>query len=184
MIPWVTLRPSPVPSPTPFVVKNGSKMRSRCSVGDAVALVPDLDHGALALDLAASRRRCGAGVASCNGHGPALRHRVDRVDDEVRDRLLDLRGVDVRADGLARRIDDDLDVRLLRERRRAGSPRARLSSRSSASRALRRATPREVEQLADDQRHAVGLRGDDLAALAAPPPSGPHRRRSSSRASR
>ena len=49
MIPWVTLRPSPVPSPTPFVVKKGSKIRPRCVLGDALALVLDLDDGALAL---------------------------------------------------------------------------------------------------------------------------------------
>ena len=30
-MPWTTERPSPVPSPTGFVVKNGSKIRRRIS---------------------------------------------------------------------------------------------------------------------------------------------------------
>ena len=32
-MPWVMLRPSPVPSPTPLVVKNGSKIWGRTSSG-------------------------------------------------------------------------------------------------------------------------------------------------------
>jgi hypothetical protein len=38
MIPYVTLSPSPVPSPTSFVVKNGSKTRSMCSASMPVPL--------------------------------------------------------------------------------------------------------------------------------------------------
>ena len=42
-------KPRPVPCPTSLVVKNGSKIRSPTLVGDAGAVVGDLDYGAVAV---------------------------------------------------------------------------------------------------------------------------------------
>ena len=54
-MPWVMLRPSPVPSPTPLVVKNGSKICGQDLVGDAAAVVGHLDDD-LAVDRAGADR--------------------------------------------------------------------------------------------------------------------------------
>ena len=53
-IPWQIERPSPVPTPTGFVVKNGSKIRGRTLRRDAAAGVGDLDARAPVR----SRSRC------------------------------------------------------------------------------------------------------------------------------
>jgi hypothetical protein len=69
-------RPSPVPCPRGFEVKNGSKIRGRMSWGDARAIVHDLDH-----DVRIVLTR-----AQDDPAGPV--HRVDGVVDDVRPDLV------------------------------------------------------------------------------------------------
>ena len=74
----LTASPSPVPSPTSRVVKNGSKIRSRISSGIPVPGVVHLgDH------LAAAH-------PGSQGEGAAVRHRLDGVEHQVEEQLLHL----------------------------------------------------------------------------------------------
>ena len=80
-----------MPSPTSLVVKNGSKMRARVVGVHARARVADLDR-----DPAACRALStyGGGAWSTSARAivdrAAAGHRLDRVDDEVREHLLEL----------------------------------------------------------------------------------------------
>ena len=81
MMPWTVASPSPVPSPASFVVKNGSKARSRDLRRHARAVVAD----------GQAHARLGPGDA--DGERAAGGHRVAGVDGEVDEDLLELRTV-------------------------------------------------------------------------------------------
>ena len=77
-----------MPSPTRFVVKNGSKIRAiaACSMPVPVSRETDLEHSdVLAAALLA---------ASCDRQLAAVRHRLDGVVDDIQEDLLHLIGVD------------------------------------------------------------------------------------------
>ena len=95
---------------------------------------------------------------------PATAHRLDRVHDEVREGLLDLRGVDV-DDGrrTRRRASSSATSAFFGERREELERLARELARGRAARLLGRPRPGEVEELADDPRHALRLLDDDRA---------------------
>ena len=100
MIRCVIDRPRPVPLPTRRRVKNGSKMFSRTS---GVMPQPSSAKAISAIPSA---------VAEVDPERPARLHRVERVDHQVQDDLLDLLAVDVGHDGLAG-LEDDLLPRYL-----------------------------------------------------------------------
>ena len=94
-------RPRPVPWPTSFVVKNGSKTCS-CDVGrDPRAVVGDVDDDALAVAPRAHRDRA------------LVAERVDRVVEQVRPHLVELGAADGQLRQRAVVVAADLDPRVL-----------------------------------------------------------------------
>ena len=83
MIPLQIERPSPVPTPIGFVVKNGSKIRASASGRHAVAVVVDLDDDALAVRPTRMQIRFSGGRSV----GESLK----RVGDEVQEHLAEAR---------------------------------------------------------------------------------------------
>src|SRR5439155_10948288 len=90
--------------------------------------------------------------------------RLDRVDDDVGQDLLELARVREDAD-LARRFDGELDAALLRERLQHFDARAR-EARELHLPLVSGLPAGEVEQLAHDERHALRLLADDARAVA------------------
>ena len=170
----------PVPSPTALVVKNGSKTSGRLLRRDAHALVR---------------------APRCSAHGPSAPRR--RAGPRARCRAPPRRCVTPRSRSLAwiafttrfvsacwtcaastaaltgpaGSSQSQRDAALRRERLEQRGRLARERAEVDAA-LLGRAPAREVEQLADDARHALRLLDDDARAL------GPLPRRSRSRRSR
>ena len=101
-VPCTDARPSPVPSPISFVVKNGSKMFSSSS-------------GAMPVPVSATRdARVGSLVEmhrlGRDAQRPAVGHRVARVDGEVHDDLLELPAVGDDGHHVRVGADDELQV--------------------------------------------------------------------------
>ncbi len=96
-MPYAVERPRPVPLPTSFVVKNGSKTRRRVSRVHPDARVGDLEHDVR------SRHELGGTdgrppfvhprVGRADGEVAAVRHRVSRVDHEIHEHPLDLSAI-------------------------------------------------------------------------------------------
>ena len=127
---------------------------------DAAALVRDRDAEIIRLGGAGSRRT-DAAYAGVHAEPAAARHRLDAVHEDVRQHLLDLVLVEAREQGTARRALE-AHVRPLRHRgdQVERPPHQLLEVREAHRRA---ASPREVEELLDDPRHAVGLLEDRAA---------------------
>src|SRR5882724_11912973 len=127
---------------------------------DAGALVRDRDAEVIRLGGAGSRRT-DAAYAGVHAEPAAVRHRLDAVHEDVRQHLLDLVLVEAREQGTARRALQ-AHVRPLRHRgdQVERAPHQLLEVREAHRRA---ASPREVEELLDDPRHAVGLLEDRAA---------------------
>ena len=105
--------PSPVPSPTGFVVKNGSNIRAD-RVRDPPTVVGDLDAHPRALAAGAQR------------DPPRAADSVDRVGEQVRPDLVELGpgGLDRRQVGveLADHVDAAVAQALVEQRQRASRP--------------------------------------------------------------
>ena len=119
-IAYATVSPSPVPFPTSFVVKNGSKILLFISAGNPGPVVGDFEHDGVALDIVPR-------ADDERARPLADEHRLFGVDDEIEEHLLDLVrvGEDVEAVRTASAVDDR-DVREpLLVRRAAPASRAR-----------------------------------------------------------
>ena len=131
-------------------------------VRDPLARVADLDLHPLAsnelrLDTGARLRR--------HGDGPALRHRIGGVQDEVEDHLLELVGG--RPDLGQRGIEpiDHVDAALAQALRHQAL--GLFDKRVDVRRGHRLGLPVEAEHLAKDPRHPLGLASRDVDVLAA-----------------
>ena len=83
-MPWQMASPSPVPMPTGFVVKNGSKMRPRTCGGMPTPLSRDLDDDAVRPDRAHDD-------ADLVVLAAVLGHRLHGVDEQVEEHLAEAR---------------------------------------------------------------------------------------------
>ena len=98
-MPWLMERPSPVPSPSGLVVKNGSNTWA--------ASASDMPGPSSAMSTATPSSQRRARTTTVPGR-PAARDRLRRVVDEIDEDLLDLVGIDVRH----RQVGLDLQARL------------------------------------------------------------------------
>src|SRR5262249_57988623 len=110
------------------------------------------------------RRRRRVPAPEAQGQPAARRHRLDGVREQVRQNLLDLTRVDLRDDGLVRRLDGDRHPALAGETgEQLDGPvgeRAEVAGPEAGP-----AATREVEQLADDGGDACRLLDDDAGAV-------------------
>ena len=155
---YATVRPRPVPLPTSFVVKNGSKIFGCSSSG-----IP----GPSSL-ISRTTDSCSASCQRAHDeHAAAVgrEHRLLGVDDQVEQHLLHLVpvGEDLRQPGRQRVDDRDVRDALL-----VGAQRQRLAHDlvHVHHRARRLPLAREGQQVADDARGALGLAEDRLEAAA------------------
>ena len=92
-MPYTVARPSPVPLPLSFVVKNGSKILDSVSESMPVPVSRDRHLDVIARLQTRVRRHADLvelDVSQLDGDLPAARHRIARVDDEIHQNLLDL----------------------------------------------------------------------------------------------
>ncbi len=109
---WATERPSPVPLPGSFVVKNGSNNLREVLLGDSAAVVLDVDAHEVPF------------ARGPDGHAATARHRVERVQDEVHEDLLHERRLPAHRPQVGREDGRHVDVLLVepvREQREDGS---------------------------------------------------------------
>ena len=93
-MPWLTDKPRPVPLPTSFEVKNGSKMRCRFFSGMPQP-VSMIEISTIGTGAAPGSGLLGSGTAAAaDGDAALVRDRVLGVDQHVHDDLLDQVRVD------------------------------------------------------------------------------------------
>ena len=148
-MPADTASPRPVPSPGPFVVKNGTNRPASIRLRDATPVVLDPDP-----DVGSIRGRRGA-----DAQRAVVTRRADRLDGverEVQEDLLDLRPVERDVRDIGRDVDLDRDP--------AGGIRIRLEVDDALDEwpdrrgmTFGRSLPREIEQATDDPSRPVGL---------------------------
>ena len=113
----MTDSPRPVPSPTSFVVKNGSKMRARV----ASSMPMPVSRTSIASHCGACSPTYGGGACSTTrvtiSTVPPSGDRLDRVDDEVRQHLVELAFIGLDAQAVVGAGGTQRDVRLARDRR-------------------------------------------------------------------
>ena len=85
--------PNPVPLPTSLVVKNGSNRCSRFSVGDSFPVIADINPKVLAGPSCPNLQVAWPVVGDTNLHFSASWHRLDGVDQQIGQHLLQLAGI-------------------------------------------------------------------------------------------
>jgi hypothetical protein len=97
-MPYTVLNPSPVPLPSPFVVKNGvAHSQQNIATGDNSNVVPRICFVEF-------------GIGSLQHQLAASGHCIPRIDREIHDDLLDLPGIGEHRAEILRRSEDDLNI--------------------------------------------------------------------------
>ena len=148
---WLIDRPSPVPSPAGFVVKNGLNIFALTSSEDAGAVVPDpdLDRITEVAGRRGERRR----AAHLGARGLAPGRGVEAVRDEVQEHARDLLRVHLGLPGLRVEmlLERDVEAGFLGPSAVVGEVQALLDERVDAGKApLAGALARVEEHVLDD----------------------------------